>query len=178
MRVTAVVQAPSIVSESATVTTPRSFDAVDEFAAALGKALGENVSIIEGSLADAPKDGYVLVFSESGLLAHPSLWPRVILVNADRATVRTNVERFDLVSAIEKHRYFCWRTQREDEEGSGVIGLKTVAERIGATVMNGPYTSARYGWLSSAAADDLPSLLAAYLKGHEAETAGSQQSKS
>jgi hypothetical protein len=88
---------------------------------------------------------------------------RSVLIDADRSAIRDQIEHYRLVGAIEKQRYFCWRTQPENETGSGLIGLKDLAETLDARVIPGPYSTEHYGWLSSDRFSDLPSLLAAYL---------------
>lgn len=145
----------------------RGFEAVDEFAAALGTAAGIEVPVIEGSLADAPGDGYLVVFDADTLLAHPDLGPRVVLVNADRASVLADLERHHLAGAIEKHRYFQWRTQRDAERGRGVFGRKDVAVQLDGMLDTGYQETADYALLASSRHTDLPSLLAGYLAAHD-----------
>lgn len=147
--------------------SPREIDAVDEFSAALGKAAGVSVDVIEGSLADAPPDGFIIAFSAEGLAEHPTLGPRVVLVNADRASVLEQLEQHSLVAAVEKHRYFLWRRQRAQERGRGLFGRKDVAARIGATFDQSPFVSARYAYLASEGATNLPELMAQYLSAYE-----------
>jgi hypothetical protein len=78
------------------------------------------------------------------------------------------VEQHGFVATVEKQRYFEWRARREAERGYGLVGKKDVAARIPARIVSGPYTSARYGMIASDTARDLPSLIAEYLKAHEA----------
>ena len=87
-----------------------------------------------------------------GILVLISFWPAF------------GMSAFGLAAAIEKHRYFQWKTQRSREHGLGLIGLREVAARSGARVVEGPYSTAKYGCLSSPLIPDLPALLASYLK--------------
>lgn len=148
-----------------TIIAPRRDRHVDELAAAVGAALAIDVPIIEGGLADAPAEGYLLVFDTLGL-ADARDGARIIAVDVDRSTIMKRVEAQGFAAAVEKHRLFQWSAQRDKERGDGVVGRKDVAAKIGATFASGPYTSASYAWLSSPAATDLPGLLAAYLKAY------------
>jgi hypothetical protein len=166
MKITAVV-APRPVDAGPTVVGARAFDAVDELAAALGAATGTTVPVIEGTLADAPADGYLVVFDYQDLAWFAALGGRIVLINADRASVLEDVERYGLAAAIEKHRYFQWRTRRQEETGRGVFGRKDVAARLDGLHDTGYRETARYQLLASSRYPDLVSLLAAYLAAHE-----------
>jgi hypothetical protein len=124
MKITAIVSPLHAGGPAKTVVSPREFDAVDEFVSAVGQAAGVLVHVVEGSLMNAPDDGYVIVF-DTQELAHLSnrvaaLASRLIVVNADRSRLLAQVEEHQLEGAIEKHRYFRWRTQRQSEDGSGL----------------------------------------------------------
>lgn len=146
----------------------RSFNAVDEFAAALGAAAGTTVRVIEGSLADAPATGYVLVFAPIDLDGIDRLGPRVVLVKADGATVREELETYRLAGAIVRARYFDWQVERDREVGRGVIGRKALAAAIHAA-WTSTYETEHYATLESARYPNLPALLAAYLAAHAAQ---------
>ncbi len=135
---------------------------VDELAKAVGDALAIEVPIVEGMLADAPATGYVIVF-ELRADAPVQQGPRIVAFDADRSSIMKRVESHNLAAAVEKQRYFQWRTRREQERGYGLVGRKDVVARMPAEITTGPYTSARYGLISSDAARDLPTLLASYL---------------
>lgn len=167
MKITALVTPFQPDAKLPTAIGPRVFDAVDEFALAIGNAAGIGVPIVEGSLSDAPDDGYVLLFEEPSKTEMLLIGPRVILINADRSSVRSMLERDRLACAVEKHRYFTWRTQRSEETGDGLYGRKEVALRMGATIAAGPPPTEHYGLLSSATQRDLPSLIARYLDIYE-----------
>jgi hypothetical protein len=165
MKLTALVAPPAAATEFTTAVSPRQFDAVDEFVAAVEQAAGARVPVVEGSWADAPTDGFVLVFGARGLTNSPTpdVDRRVVLINADRSNVLQRLEERGLAAAIEKHRYYLWRTQRQHENGGGVFGRKEVAARLGATFSAGSFESKHYGLLSSEGYKDLPSLLVSYL---------------
>lgn len=149
----------------------REVDAVDELAAALGQAAGVTVPVIEGSLADAPADGYLVAYEPRDLIRHPGIGPRVILINADRSDVLDELEQHRLAGAIEKHRYFQWRTQRDTDTGRGLFGHKDVAAAIDVTLA-GAFETEHYGLFMKSPYPDLPSLLAAYLAAHERARGG------
>jgi hypothetical protein len=145
--------------------SPRVFYAADELAAALGAASGAEVAVIEGTLADAPAEGYLVAFAAPGLADHADKARRIVLVNADGGTVRGHLERLGLAGAIERNRYFRWQHSRDRETGGGVIGRKDLAAAIGATTTSSHETE-RYATLESTRYADLPALLVAYLRAH------------
>jgi hypothetical protein len=149
-------------SDLPTATTSRLRYHVDELAQALGATLGIDVPVVEGTLADAPAGGYLLVFGDDAD-ADARLSPRIVAFDADRSTIMTTVERHSLAGAIEKHRYFQWYTRRGDDRGAGVIGRKDIAAAMQARTLGGPYTSEHYAMIASDTATDLVTLLAEYL---------------
>ncbi|WAS98841.1 hypothetical protein [Nannocystis punicea] len=62
MRLTAIVAPAPDRPLHPTEVTPRVFDHVDEFAEALSLAAGRPVPIVEGVLADAPAEGFLVYF--------------------------------------------------------------------------------------------------------------------
>jgi hypothetical protein len=166
VKVTAIVPAFRPVATLKTATAPRAMHGVDMLARAVGHALCIEVPIVEGTLADAPPDGYLLVF-ELRYDDDPRLGPRIVAFNQDRSTIMKNVETFNLAAAVEKQIYFQWRMDPQKHRGYGLIGRKDIAERIQADVATtGPYQSARYAALESDTADDLVELLVAYLRAY------------
>jgi hypothetical protein len=153
------VEAPNL----ATAVSPRQFDAVDEFAAAVSVAAQVPVQVIEGGVADAPADAFILLFDAGDLAAHPDAARRSILINADRSNVLKKLEELELAGAVEKQRYFRWRTARDQEDGGGLFGRKPAAAAVGASLLPGPFQTQHYGLLGRSAHRDLPSLVAAYL---------------
>jgi hypothetical protein len=156
---------PASPDDAGTFESARSFNAVDEFAAALGAAAGSTVRVIEGTLADAPATGYVLAFAPMTLDGIARIGPRVVLVKADGATVRDDLEEHRLAAAIVRARYFDWQQARDREVGRGVIGRKDLAAAIHATSTT-VYSTEHYATLESAHYANLPSLLVAYLAAH------------
>lgn len=163
MNVVAVVRAasPDDVGQRARMTY-----AVDEFARALGMELGISLPVIEGQIADAPADAYVVAYGPP-VAELPLPASSIIYVNANRTSVRRNLEQYSLAAAIESNRYFEWQHRRGEERGAGVFGRKDVASAIGAELEVGPFTTDRYGLLKDLRVRDLPSLLASYLRGLE-----------
>ncbi len=172
MRLTAIVS-PSPEVLRPTECSAREFSEVDEFCAALGLAAGVTVSIVEGELADIPADGFVLVYFRYGMSLDlaPEVGARVVLVNAERGCLFRQLEPHRLAGAIEERRYFNWCTSRDEETGSGVLGRKDVAQRIGATIVRPYYSTQHYAGFSHPRCHDLPELLALYLAGLEASFA-------
>lgn len=144
---------------------PREFHRVEELSTALGEALGVAVPIVEGRLADAPKAGYLIMFGVPRDI-DPTLGSRIVAFDEDRSSIMKNVEALNLAAAVEKQRYVAWRMGRTDERRIGVVGRKDVAEHMGARVLSGPYTSARYAGLADDAPGDLIALLADYLRAY------------
>jgi hypothetical protein len=149
-------------------TALRETDGADELAEAMRGALAIDVPVVVGPLASAPADGYLLVFHHVPWKVDPELARRIISIDEDRSSIVKNVEQYGFAGAVEKHRYFMWRTQRDSERGDGLVGRKTVAPRMSARVLGGPYTSANYAMLASDTARDLPGLIAEYLKAYDA----------
>lgn len=162
LKITAIVRPLAASSGIPTEVTPREFDAVDEFVALLAKATHIAIPVVEGTLENAPGEGLIIVFDAVGIADYPELGPRIILLNADRSRVPGCLEELHLFAAVEKHRYFQWKRQRDKERGAGLFGRKDVAERMGAVVAKA-FASQRYGILSSDECPDLPQLLAAYI---------------
>ncbi len=93
---------------------------------------------------------------------------RVVLVDAERGSLIRQVEPRRLAGAIEERRYFDWCEVRSEESGSGLLGRKDVAQRVGATIVRPYYSTEHYAELSHPRCRDLPELLALYLAGLEA----------
>jgi hypothetical protein len=148
----------------ATGISPRMFDAVDEFVAALSEAARVTIPVVEGELRDAPKFGFVILFHEPPLVHPLEIGPRIILINADRSTVQESLELHQLACAVEKHRYFEWRTRRSEDTGQWLFGRKDVVCRMGFTLSSGPPPTEHYGLIETSDEKDLPSLIARYLQ--------------
>jgi hypothetical protein len=163
MKITALVPRFQADPRFPTVVGVRKGAAVDEFTAAVGKAAGVEIPVLEGSSADVPRDGYLLLFEPVDLSAFGQVAKRSILVDADRSYVTDELERYELLGAVDKHRYYQWRGERQKESGRGLWGRKEVAVAIGAELSSGPFTTARYGLFIAAQFPDLPSLIVGYL---------------
>jgi hypothetical protein len=142
----------------------------DDFATAVAGVVGAPVPVIEGSLADAPSDGYVLAFGvpAAAFAEHRELCRRVVLVNASGATVLDSLERFGLVAAIEQRRYYNWLRSRARESGYGLIGRRELAAALDGKG-NGSYASEHYDSLESTRYPDLIALLRGYLSAYAAD---------
>lgn len=109
MKVTVIVPPFEPVPGLATATAPREFHAADLLAKSLAKALGIDVPVVEGSLPDTSISGYLLV-SELPRNFDRRIGPRIVAFYEDRSTIMKTVEDLNLAGAVEKHRYFLWRT--------------------------------------------------------------------
>jgi hypothetical protein len=138
-----------------------------ELAEAMRGALAIDVPVLVAPLTSAPTDGYLLAFRVPRSI-DPSVARRIIAFDEDRSSVMKNVEQYGFAGAVEKHRYFQWRHQRDRERGYGLIGKKDVAARMSAHLAGPPFTSPDYGIISSDTARDLPGLIAEYLKAYDA----------
>ncbi len=166
MRLFVIVSPTESEPDASASSTPRQSDDVDEFAEVVGRPAGAKVPIIEGTLADAPHEGFLIDFDGYGLARQPELGPRVILMNVFRDDPFVVLEKHNLVAAIERYRYFQWRKQRSQESGNGVFGRKDVAERMGAGGV-GYKDTEHYRLLSCDRYADLPGLLVGYLRAYE-----------
>jgi hypothetical protein len=154
--------------------TKRQFQTYDQFAEELRRHAEADVTIVEDFLRAAPRQGVVLLdpsttlstaLAECDAERRNTLPRRTVLLNADRSHVMPLIEEHSLAGAIEKHRYFLWRTDPEHESGGGLYGVRSVAERMGAHCISSPgFPSERYCILSSGRYADLPSLLVGYLE--------------
>jgi hypothetical protein len=167
MKVSILVPAYEPVAHLATTVSARQMFQVDELAQAIQCALSIEIPIFQGTLADAPASGYLLAFQVPSTI-DPQLAHRIVAFDEDRSSLMRRVEQHGFVAAVEKQRYFEWRTRRDAERGYGLVGKKDVAAGMPARIVSGPYTSARYGMIASDTARDLPGLIAEYLKAHEA----------
>jgi hypothetical protein len=147
----------------------RRFDAVDGFCLGLSQAARVPVPVLEGSLAKAPEDGFLVLFGWRNveLAENRHLCPRTILMNIGRSAVPRILEDFHLAAGVEQHRYFRWKHERAKEFGGQLYGRKDVGLRMGATWPGGGWESETYGLLSSDRYPDLPGLLAGYLAAYE-----------
>jgi hypothetical protein len=145
----------------------------EEFASELARYASVSVAIIEAPLDSAPPTGMLLVYGGSGLrrwFAEGGLseqqrcvLARTILLDADRSEVLEMVEEFSFAGAIEKYRYFQWLSQRDEESGHQLFGLKSVAKSMGA-ICSEVFASERYCSLDDSRFSDLPSLVVGYLR--------------
>ena len=139
----------------------------DQLAEAMRGALGVEVPVFEGSLADAPATGYLLAFAVPSTV-DPALARRIVAFDQDRSGIVQRIERAGFAAAVEKHRYFQWHSQPDTDRGSGLIGRRDIAARMPARIVDGPFTGAHYGAIASETARDLPALIAAYLEAYDA----------
>lgn len=156
-------------------------DQLDEFAASVHRSVQGEVSVtIRESLPES-LEGLLIVCEEptigeisNRLDVDPGqVCPRVFLLNMKRGPREAErVGDLGVAGAILAMRYVLWLTERADDFGSGIFGLRSVADVIGARCADSEYlVTPQYCMIG---AEDrfhsLPELLAAYLVGY-AETA-------
>jgi hypothetical protein len=164
VKLTALV-APSPETLGPTEVTGRAFHHVDDFCAALGAATGATVTIVEGTLADIPDDGFVLVYHFIDLEHHltPELAPRVVVVDAPPNALYRLLWTTDIAAGIDNQRYSDWCDHRDEESSRGLFARKDMAERWGATAIEPGYSTERYAEYAHPGCHNLPELLATYL---------------
>lgn len=157
--------------------TRREFDQWDEFAAGVRRGLTEDIPV---TVRESPPESFegVLVVCEEptiGEIAHrlgmdpARVYPYAFLLNTKRGvSAAERIDRLGVAGAILTMRYFTWRTERDDDFGSGVFGLRRVAETIGARCAESAYlVTERYCMIGAEERfGSLPELLAAYLIGY------------
>lgn len=116
-------------------THSREFYKCDEIAAALSAVAGFDVPILEGSLVDAPAEGFLLTFQDWQIPSFPELGPRIVAMDAGRAEIWSDriADKYQLAAAI--------------ESGLALFGLASVGERAGMELGIG-HPSSKYRCLS------------------------------
>ena len=145
--------------------------AFDEFAKALGAALGTTVEIIEAPLSATPRDGLILLYRQGG-----SLWEylaaapdakkaaeRLFLLDVSRQSLPDLLEDYGFAGALETYRYFCWQHRRDSDAGGQIYGRLDVVERLGGVIEGPPFSGPTYCLFDLPGIADLPIALAKYL---------------
>lgn len=167
MKLTALVHPPHP-DEGPSSTPAREYDRVDEFVAALNLIDGITASVVEGTITDAPDDGLILLYNPlpEGLDVPLEFGPRIIHVNADRGSVRKDIEKYQLVAAIVHGEYFDW-CPKKDQDSCGLLARQDVAERMGAVMVSHYYMTPHYAEYRHPEHPSLPRFLAHYLLAFE-----------
>ncbi|MFO0577616.1 MAG: hypothetical protein U1A78_26730 [Polyangia bacterium] len=139
----------------------------------VGRHAGAAVSIIRGSLRDAPAERFVLYLRgdiESELAELPEdsrneVAARTLVLDARWPDVFRLLETHRLAGAVDLRDYWWWLDHTESDRGGRMYGLISVAERAGMRCESGQrFGSERYGQLSGREPGlDLPGLLFHYL---------------
>lgn len=132
---------------------------LDRFAADLGTIAATRVSIVEGTLADAPADGFIVMYGMGYELLHfhPELGPRVVAAFTSEGLL---LERGRLAAAISDRRYFPWVWEQYYD--GGFFGRKDLISAMGLPMREFPRLE-HYAELRDSPYDTLPALLVAYL---------------
>ncbi|WAS90852.1 hypothetical protein [Nannocystis punicea] len=162
MKLTALVT-PSPETLGPTESTFRVFHHVDDFCAALSAA-GVPVTIVEGTLADVPDDGFLLVYRWVDLERHltPELAPRLVVV-APPGPLWRLLWTSTIAAGINERWYSDWYYGHDDENGYGLLARKDMGDRWGATKIEPGYSTERYAEYAHPGCRHIPELLATYL---------------
>ena len=127
----------------------------DEIAAALSVAAGFSVPVFEGSLADAPAEGFLLMFHDWQIPSVAELGQRIVAMNAGRTEIWSEhiADKYNLAAAIEMGKWF--------------HGLVSVGERAGMEIGIG-HPASKYRYVGCPGhCKSLPELLVHYLTVYE-----------
>ncbi|MGH3913101.1 MAG: hypothetical protein ACRDTC_06785 [Pseudonocardiaceae bacterium] len=155
----------------------REFDRWDEFAASVRSSLRGEVSVTVRESPPESLDGLLVVCEESMIdeianrlaIDADRVCPHVFMLNMKRGPREADrIGRLGVAGAILATRYVMWLTERDDDFGSGVFGLRDVADIIGAHCADSEYLATPQYCLIGAEDryHSLPELLAAYLMGY------------
>jgi hypothetical protein len=170
-----IVVEPPLAEFAGLVEKGRALHAYDEFASELGKYLGTTVDIVELPLCDALSRSTGMLLLDSGNVAQSigncggdsHVARRIVLMQANRTNVLETLERYRFAGAVEANRYFQWKHHRDQETGTQLYGLKSVAQRMGAACSPIPFSSASYCLFDEPKQPNLPALLASYLNAYK-----------
>jgi len=143
----------------------------DHFAEALRAHTSARVDVVRAFLRDAPggalvvrSTGYEAMMDEVVVEERAAVAARSLLLDIDRSTVLSVLERHGFAGGIDRNRWFEWRSQRDRETGGGLYGRRDLAPSIGGRCVGPPsFQGARYCVLGSDRFADLPSLVVGYL---------------
>lgn len=141
----------------------RRFHDLDRFADALGSATGTAVPIVEGDLADAPAEGFLLVLDGTDAeslrgLRDPTLCARIVPMLVTLGVAYRCVVDSGMPAAVAYQGYLDWQDATSTDGGSGLVGHGSVARGAGLRI--GPDVGVAAEILGPR---DLPTLLAVYL---------------
>jgi hypothetical protein len=145
----------------------------DRFAAELGQHLGVAVPVVEDAQDAVSPEGAILLFA-----SEPSPWmcaleapqrarllSRVCLLQGQRAPAFLNdLAMHGLAGGVEAWLYRGWQMHPEKGNGYGLVGLRSVVERLGGECAGGPFSSERYCVFDNPRARSLTDSLAQYLR--------------
>jgi len=148
----------------------------EAFVRAVADHAGVAIERIDGRLCDhVPAHGFVLLHSAD---VHVSLAAcarahrdgiagRIVALDVSRSRIFSRVlESLRLAAAVDAASHLAWSrapAARADRESCGLYGLRSVASAIGATCAHSAEASENYCFLTSAAHENLPHLVASYL---------------
>lgn len=129
------------------------------------------VSVVQTILRDAPPGALVVLSSDYEAMmdeipaeARAEYAGRTLLLDVDRSTILAVLERHGFAGAVERHRWFEWRMERDRETGGGLHGRRDLTAAIGGRCISPPsFESTRYCVLASERFNDLAGLIVGYL---------------
>ena len=141
------------------------------FAKALRGHTSARVDVVRAFLRDAPRGalvvrstGYDAMMDEVAGAERAAVAARTLLLDIDRSTVLSVLERHGFAGGIDRNRWFEWQSQRDRETGGGLYGRRDIAPLIGGHCVGPvPFQGPRYCTIGSDRFADLPSLVVGYL---------------
>jgi len=127
------------------------------------------VSLRTGFLRDAPP-GVILVRSsdydammDEVVADREAIAARTILLEADRSNVFALLERHGFAGAVEKQRFFDWRTEPDQETGGGLHCRRDLVASVGGVCLDiASFQTKEYCVVLTDRYADLPSLIVGY----------------
>jgi hypothetical protein len=167
-----------VVGENAPETVPiREARAFDRFAAELAAALGTDVRVDDSPQLPVPGDGVLFICRQDVLdrsaTYDADLRSRIVLVDVPRGREVVICEQLALAAAVGNDHYFTWERGNTARRPGGIVGLRRVADIIGAQCSDVPSMSGEhYALMTHPGARDLIQLLARYLSAYATQCDG------
>lgn len=154
-------------------TRQRDFYKVDLFGKKLADSLRMTVDVVEQDIASVLSQGILVwyvgadvefILKTLDTRGSKDVFRRIILISTGGNDVRDIVRDWKLAGGISTKRYFSWTEHPERETGGVLLGLRFVAQQMGASTF-GQYLTKDdpYAFVTDDQCGDLTSLLARYI---------------